>query len=146
MIETGCNLKTWLRVKKLIKYFLIGSIVLTAVLVTSCGAIPGATECNTVVDSFMQAAAAKDVDAAYDLCVEEMERVSIENLVLGQHQFFAGYQEISMKSINVSSSGGRNFAEYSGQATYADGRTMWVEAELLKRGDNWELTSISVSP
>ena len=146
MIETRCNDRIWSRVKMFIKCFLIGSIVLTAILVTSCGAIPGATECNTVVNSFMQAAAAKDVDAAYDLCVEEMARDDIENLILGQHQFFAGYQDISMKGISIKSEGGRRFAEYSGEAKYSDGRTMWVEAELLKRGDNWKLVSIYVSP
>ena len=146
MIETKCNDRTWSRVKMFIKYFFIGPIVLTAVLVTSCSAIPGATECNTVVNSFMQAAAAKDVDAAYDLCVEEVVRDDVENLILGQHQLFAGYQDISMKGINISYSGGRNSAEYSGEAKYSDGQTMWVEAELLKRGDNWKLTSIYVSP
>jgi len=146
MIETRYKNKTRSGVKTFIKRLFIGSIVLMAVLVTSCGAIPGATECNTVVNSFMQAGAAKDVNAAYDLCVEEMAREDIENLILGQHQLFAGYQNISIKGINIEYKGARSFAEYSGEAKYSDGRTMWVEAELVKRGDNWELVSIWISP
>jgi hypothetical protein len=70
MIETRYKNKTTSKVKTFTKRLLIVSIVLIAVLVASCGAIPGATECNTVVDSFMQAGAVKNVNAAYDLCVD----------------------------------------------------------------------------
>lgn len=146
MIETGNAIKTWLGEKLLIKGFFIISIVLVSFLVASCSAIPGATECNTVVDSFMQAGAAEDVDTAYDLCVEEMAREDIENFILKQNQFFAGYQSISMKGISVEYGSGRSFAEYNGEAEYLEGRTMWVEAELVKRGDDWKLASIHISP
>jgi len=146
MTENRCKNKATSRVKTFIKRLCIGSIVLIAVLVTSCGAIPGATECNTVVDNFMQAGAAKDVNAAYDLCVEEMAREDIEDLILGYPQYFTGYQDITMKSINVEYGEGRSFAEYNGEAKYSDGKKMWVDAELIKRGDNWELLSIWISP
>ena len=146
MIETRYKNKTTSGVKKFIKRLFIGSILLMVVLVASCGAIPGATECNEVVDSFMKAGAAKNVNAAYDLFVDEMAREDIEDLILGYHQYFAGYQDITMTSISVEYREGRNYAEYGGVAKYADGKTMSVDAELVKRGDNWELTSIWISP
>jgi len=146
MIETRYKNKTTSGVKTFIKRLFTGSILLTAVLVTSCGAIPGATECNAVVDSFMQAGAAKDVNAAYDLFVEEMAREDIENLILEHHQYFAGYQDITMKSISVEYRDGYSFAEYGGEAKYADGKKRSVDAELVKLGDNWELLSIWISP
>jgi len=146
MIETRYKRKTTSGVKMFIQRLFTGSILLTAVLVTSCGAIPGATECNAVVDSFMQAGAAKNVNAAYDLCVEEMAREDIENLILEYHEYFAGYQDITMKSISTEYRGGHSFAEYGGEAKYADGKKRSVDAELVKLGDNWELLSIWISP
>lgn len=134
------------RGKVFVKYCFAAPIILIALIVTSCTIIPGGKECNAAVDGFMRAAATKDVDAAYGLCIEEMAREDIENLILREHQFFAGYQDISMKSIHTEFKSGRTRSEYSGEAKYSDGRTMWVEAELVKRGDNWELVSIYVSP
>jgi hypothetical protein len=111
----------------------------------SCSAIPGADECNAIVDNFMKAAAQKDVDTAYSLCVEEMAWEDIESLVLEDNQFFAGYQNIKMKGINVEYEDNRSYAEYEGEAYYSGDIIRSVEAELILRGENWEIVSIYVS-
>ena len=126
--------------------FLLFSFVFISLLGVSCSAIPGADECNAVVDSFMKAAAQKDVDTAYNLCVEEMAYEDIESLVIDGNQFFAGYQDIKMKSINIEYEGNRDYAEYSGEAYYSGDKVMRVESELIKRGEEWQIVYISVSP
>ena len=146
MIGTNCKLMNGSKGRIFIKYCLVASIILIALLVASCTVIPGGKECNAVVDGFLRAAAAKDVEAAYGLCVEEMTKEDIENLILGEHQYFAGYQDISMKGINVEYGDPYDYAEYSGEAKYSSGPTMWVEAELVKKGDEWRLLSIWITP
>ena len=146
MIGTDCKLMNDSRGRVLVKYCFAASIILIALLVASCAIIPGGKECNAVVDGFMRAGAAKDVEAAYGLCVEDIAREDIENLILRQHQYFAGYQDISMKGINVQYSDPYDYGEYSGEAKYSDGRRMWVEAELVKVGQEWRLLSIWITP
>ena len=122
-----------------------GLLLCVFVFGASCSAIPGADECNAVVDSFMKAAAQKDVDSAYNLCVEEMAYEDIENLVLEDSEFFAGYQNIKMKGINIEYKENHNYAEYEGEAYYSGDQVRSVEAELILRGENWEIVSIYVS-
>jgi len=139
------------------KNHFIGFIALTALLSASCAAIPGATECNTVVDSFMEAAAAKDVDTACTLLptpVSEANRKDIEEFILNNYVLFEDYQDIKMQGISVnynvySAEGDEvDIAEYSGEVKYAGGFGGWVEAELMKQGEEWKLTNIwvDVSP
>ena len=40
-----------------------------------------------------------------------------------------------MKGIQVQYSDPYDYAEYSGEGKYSSGTTMWVEAELVKEGD-----------
>ena len=129
----------------LLTVFVAGLLLCVFVFCASCSAIPGADECNAVVDSFMKAAAQKDVDSAYSLCVEEMAREDIENLVLEDNEFFAGYQNIKMKGINIEYKENRSYAEYEGEAYYSGDIIRSVESELILRGDNWEIVSIYVS-
>ena len=126
-------------------YFITGLLAFVFFVSASCSAIPGADECNAVVDDFMKAAARKDVDAAYGLCVEEMAWEDIENLVIEGNQFFAGYQNIKMKGINIEYKEDRSYAEYEGEAYYSGDKIRPVEAELILRGENWEIVSIYVS-
>ena len=125
--------------------FVTGLLLGVFFIGTSCSAIPGADECNAVIDSFMKAAAQKNVDSAYSRCVEEMAWEDIESLVLEDNQFFAGYQNIKMKGINVEYEDNRRYAEYEGEAYYSGDIIRSVEAELILRGENWEIVSIYVS-
>ena len=129
----------------LLTVFVTGLLLCVFVFCASCSAIPGADEYNAVVDSFMKAATQKDVDSAYSLCVEEMAREDIENLVLEDNEFFAGYQNIKMKGINIEYKENRSYAEYEGEAYYSGDIIRSVESELILRGDNWEIVSIYVS-
>ena len=129
----------------LLTTLITGLLLCVLVFGASCSAIPGADECNAVVDSFMKAAAQKDVDSAYSLCVEEMAWEDIENLVLEDNEFFAGYQNIKMKGINIDYKENRSYAEYEGEAYYSGDKIRSVEAELILRGENWEIVSIYVS-
>lgn len=150
MLNTKYKFRNDLKAGKTIKHALVATIVLIALLVASCGVIPGAKECNATVDSFMRAAVTKDVDTAYGLFCEGAKQTvtkkDIEDFVLGEYQLFEGYQDVTMKGIDVHYSGEGDTAEYNGEAKYADGSTAWIEAELVKEGDEWKLWGIWITP
>jgi hypothetical protein len=129
--------------RTLTKQSLIVLIALTAffLLSTSCSVVPDVTGCNTVVDSFMKASEARDVDTAYGLFIEGVARKDIEKLVLENSNYFSGYEGISMRGINIEYIG-PDFAEYKGTAKYSDGKRIGVEAALVKVEDKWKLVSV----
>ena len=133
--------------KRLAGYCLIVFTLILTVVVTSCGLIPGGKESNATVQSFMDAGAAKDIDSAY-ACFSsplgEELRKDIEELILGNYQLFEGYQEVKMQSINVQFSNKGDIAQYGGEITYASGFQGWVDAELVKVGEEWKLTGINI--
>lgn len=128
-------------------YCLIVSILILAMAVASCGLIPGGKESHAVVKSFMEAAAAKDIDTAVNLFpspATEALRKDIEEFILDNYVLFEGYQDVKMQSINVQFSDKGDTAEYGGDVTYAGDFKGWVEAELVKVGEDWKLTWINV--
>jgi len=146
--EIGYALYTWIRTIQCIRYFIIGfsSSLLVTFLTGPHGLLPGATECYTVIERFMRAGMVRDVDAARGLCVAEMTRDHLENMIAANHQLFTGYQGISTRSIGVRHRGRRGFGNYCGEARYPGGRVVCVRACLVNRGDGWKLSSITISP
>ena len=89
----------------------------------------------------MKAAAARDVDTAYSLFVEGVARKDVEKLVLENSAYFSGYEDTSVRGINIEYVG-PDFAEYKGTAKYSDGRKIAIAAALVKVEDSWKLVSI----
>ncbi|MFC2024416.1 hypothetical protein ACFLTJ_02415 [Chloroflexota bacterium] len=131
------------KTRTLTKQSSIVLIALTALFLfgTSCNIIPDVTGCNTVVDNFMKAGAAKDIDTAYSLFVEGVARKDVEKLVLENGDYFDGYEDISMRGINIEYIG-PDFAEYKGKAKYYDGKRIGVGAALVKVENEWKLVSV----
>lgn len=144
MISTTYDFKNKSKVGTLIKYCLIVSVALFVLLATSCALIPGGKECNAVVDSFMEAAAAKDIDTAFALTVPGATRKGVEDFILGEHYLFEGYQDVKMRGIEVHWSEEGNTAEYVGEAQYVGGFKRGLEAWLVKSGEEWKITRIWV--
>ena len=140
-----CGLERSSNAKRLVGYCLIVLTLILTVVLTSCGAIPGGKECDATVNRFMLAAAAKDIDTACTLIPEgESEREDLEEFILNNYELFEGCQEVKMRSINVQFSEKGDTAEYGGKVEYIGGFEGWVEAELVKLGEEWKLTSINV--
>ena len=129
------------KTRTLTKRCFIVFVCLTALLGTSCSVIPDATQCSTVVDSFMKAAASRDVDTAYSLFLEGVVRKDVEILVLENSGYFSGYEDISVRGINIEYVG-PDFAEYKGTARYSNGKKIAIAAALVKVEDDWKLVSI----
>lgn len=137
--------------KQFIGYCLVVSMLILVVIITACGLIPGGKECDAVVKSFMEAAVAKDVDTACSLYLsplEEAKRKNIEQLILEYYVLLEGYQDVKMQNIEVQTGKLESTAVYGGEVTYAGGFKGWVYAELVKQGEEWNLTfvQISISP
>lgn len=84
-----------------------------------------------VADTFMRAAASKDVDAAYQMFAEEahseVPRSKLESFIGDMPFLFDNYQSFAVKSISVNSSlttgtGARTEATLAGDVTYSDGK------------------------
>lgn len=143
---TRCGLEHRSNAKRLVAYCLIVLVLIATVALTSCGIIPGGKECDTVVNRFMQAAAAKDIDTMCTLVPDgEAERKELEEYVLGNYELYEGCQEVKMQSINVLFSEKKgDTAKYGGEVAYAGGFEGWVEAELVKLGEEWKIISIYI--
>lgn len=129
------------KTRMLTKHSLIVLIAITALFGTSCNIIPDVTGCNAVVDNFMKAGATKDVDTAYSLFVEGVERKDVEKLVLENSDYFDGYESTSVRDLNIEYVG-PDFAEYKGKAKYSDSKRIEIGAALVKVKDEWKLVSV----
>jgi len=141
-----CGLERSSKVKRVAGCCLIVLTLILTVALTSCGLIPGGEECDATVNRFMLAAAAKDIDTACTLTPEgEAVRKDLEEFILNNYELFEGCQEVKMRSISVHFSEKEgDTAECSGEVKYAGGFEGWVEAELVKVGEEWKLTWINV--
>ena len=124
--------------RMLAKRYFILLIALAALLSASCSVIPDATQCGMVVDSFMKAAAVRDVDTAYSLFVEGVAREDVEKLVLENSDYFSGYQDISVRGLNIEYVG-PDFSEYKGTARYSDGKRIEVGDRMVILGTRDQL-------
>jgi hypothetical protein len=133
---------------KVAKLFIVLSLIIVGLLASSCGAIPGAKECDAVVNSFMTAAAAKDADSAYDcMCSGAATQEDVESFIQNRYDLFQGFQEVKMRCIEVHYSETEgDTAEYQGEAGYSRDFTTWVEAELVKEDDEWKIWGITITP
>ena len=100
------------------------------------------------MNSFMKAAAAKDVDGAYAcMCSRAATREDVESFVQNRYDLFQGFQEVKMRGVEVHYSETEgDTAEYQGEAEYSRDFATWVEAELIKEGDKWKIWGITITP
>lgn len=104
-------------------------------------------EAKPVVAEFMEVAAVRDIDTACTLFaspVSETGRKNLEELILGSYELFEDYQGIKTRHIEFQWSKSGDTIVYSGEVQYLGGFKGWVDAELIKQGEEWKLISIWV--
>ena len=135
-----------------------GGIWVIQMLVKNLGQIPaGRTASQKVIDQFMQAGAAQNVNAAYNLFAREAqvpsERAKLEQLFgIKNRGLFAGYQKVEIDSFNIHSGldPGRDgpagtTAAVSGIVYYQNGRTRRFEAIVELQDGDWKIYDIDVN-
>jgi len=133
----------WSSVKK---PFIIG---LAGIIIAVVGIVPGvfgATAGVTpVLAKFMEAGAAKNVEAAYACwSPQAATKERIGELIETEHRLFEGYKGLNLSSWSVQSSAGITRADVSGSVSYTDGRRLPLKASLVKENDVWKITRIQI--
>ena len=122
-------------------------IALTAA-VSGCGAVESAKVLNQTGNDFMTALKDGDFDAAYNLCVAELQTEigTVDDLAAMIDDSSARPQEWKFSSWNVTTDANQNnIATVEGTVTYQDGRTGAVTLELIKVGEAWEVMSFNLT-
>jgi hypothetical protein len=105
---------------------------------------------KSVITEFMEAGAAKNVEAAYACCSpNSLTKERIAELIKSSYDVFAGYERLTIRSwgteSSVSITGGHFAKGYaSGAIIYAGGKRLPFTAQLVKDNDVWKITSIQI--
>jgi hypothetical protein len=131
-----------------------------ALLVKNLGQIPaGMTASQKVIDQFMQAGVARDVNAAYALFSKNgqgaSERSKIEQIFGARNRtLFAGYQTVEINSFRFHTDLDFNLegsipegtvANVAGILHYQDGRTRRIDAILEQQGGEWKIYDFDIN-
>lgn len=133
-------------------------VVAVVLLARSIGQAPANLAAGQkVIDQFMQAGKAQDVDAAYALFATNAQdpsrRTKITQLFGARNRvLFAGYQAVDVNDFHVSSGSAADAnasagveAVFLGTLHYAGGRTGRIQAILEQQGDDWKLFDIKIN-
>jgi hypothetical protein len=123
------------------------SLFLLALSLAGCGAMTNSAQ-GQVVGEFMTAMFNKDVAAAVALFPTGSEAEmtpQLEGLLADQFYLFEGYQSITVTSISTNAGADQTTAELEGMVAYEDDFEGVFQAALLKEGDAWKLTNITVN-
>jgi hypothetical protein len=134
-----------------------GGVAVLAMLIKNLGQIPAGTAASQkVIDQFMQAGVAQDVDAAYALfsknSQETARRAKVEQLFGIKYRFlFSGYQRVEIDTFIFHS--GPNLdgnllpgtvANIEGILHYQDGRTSRIDAILEQQDGGWKIYDLDI--
>ena len=133
----------WSDTKKSFIIQLVGIIILVVGIV---GLVGGATSgLRPVIEDFMEAGAAGDVEAAYACwSTGATTEQRIRELVENNRDLFEGYKGLSISNSSVRSTAGITRADVGGAISYTDGRRLPFDARLVKENDVWKLTGIQI--
>jgi uncharacterized RDD family membrane protein YckC len=121
--------------------FLVIGIAVGAVF--GIGHFMGIGEAESVVKEFMEAARDQDFAAACELC-EGVDQDELAEFI-GNRRLFQGFSRIHLSGWHISSSSGRpTTAKLAGSVSYDDGRKNGFEASLVKLGDEWKITAMTI--
>jgi len=142
---TAVKLKWWRGKKKLA--IAIGSVVVVGILLGVM--LPSLMQffsgVNTVMAEFMEAGAARNVEAA---CAcwspQSATEEEIDEYIESNYDVFAGYERVDLNSQSGQSSGGISEAYVKGAIIYTGGQRLPLEASLVKDNDVWKITGVRI--
>jgi len=121
----------------------IGAVVIVVIVIIVMTQLSGMfSGVEPVIAQFMEAAEARDVEAAYacfspELVTEEDLAEFIEN---NYDDLFAGYESLTFGSFEGESSAGVTTCHVSGVVVYTGNQNLPFEASLVKKNDVWKIT------
>jgi len=144
-IQIGSTAK-WCRDKKKLA-IVIGSVVVTGMLIGMVVHMVGqlSSEVKPVIDGFMEAGAARDVEAAYACwSPQSVTEEEIAELIENTYDVFAGYERLTISSWSERSGGGTTACYGSGDVIYAGGHSLPLETSLQKESGVWKIVGIQI--
>ena len=105
---------------------------------------------KSVIKKFMEAGAARNVEAAYAYCsLQSVAKEEIAELIGGNYDVFAGYERLTIDSSEgesgVSITGVRSVgSRVRGAIIYTGGKKMPFKASLVKENDVWKIISMQI--
>lgn len=132
----------WSKLKKPFIIGLVGVVVLIGGL--AGGLTQFKSEAEPVISEFMEAGAAKNMEAAYTcFSSQSASKEEIAEFINDNYDLFAGYERVTTSSWEVQSSAGVTEGYTAGAIIYTDDTRMPFEAWLVKENDVWKLTGFS---
>ncbi len=102
-------------------------------------------EVAPVIGRFMEAAAARDIDAAYACCSwQELSMTDIDDFINNNHVLFDGYEKVIAENWDVNMDAGVTQGTASGSIVYADDRKRPFQAVLLLENEDWLIIGIHI--
>ena len=144
-VQIGSTAKWWRDKKKLA---IIGSVVVGGILIGTI-VVPSLMQffsgVNTVITEFMEAGAAKNVEAAYACwSPQSITEEEIDEYIESNYGVFAGYERVALNSQSGQSSGGISEAYVKGDIIYTGDKRLPLEASLVKDNDVWKITGVRI--
>lgn len=101
------------------------------------------TEVESVVTEFMEAGAAKDVEAAFACwSPQSLTKEGITELIERSYKIFSGYERLAISSQNPKSSGGIDSYHVKGDIIYTGDQRWPFEVWLVKDNYVWKIAGI----
>jgi hypothetical protein len=100
---------------------------------------------KSVIKKFMEAGAARNVEAAYACCsLQSAAKEEIAELIESSSDVFAGYERLTIRGSQSQSDGGSTKAYVSGAIIYIGGKRLPFKASLVKENGVWKITSMQI--
>jgi len=103
------------------------------------------TEVESVITEFMEAGAAKNLEAVYACwSPQSATKEEIAGVIERSDKVFAGYERLAISSENPKSSGGIYSYHVNGDIIYTGNQRWPFEAWLVQENDVWKITGIQI--
>jgi len=100
---------------------------------------------KSVITEFMEAGAARNLEAAYACCSPHSPaKEEIAGVIESSYEVFASYERLSINSQNPKSDGGIDSYYVKGDIIYTGKQSLPLEAWLAKDNDVWKITGIQI--
>jgi hypothetical protein len=109
----------------------------------ACGAASGSGTPSATMRTFMQTAAAGEMDAARAQLATDADTDQIDSL-LRDFVLFEGFQELKVDKWAVYASPNSDRGKLTGSLSYTKGYTGKFEAEMVQGRDGWRISRLSI--
>jgi hypothetical protein len=100
---------------------------------------------KSVIAEFMEAGAARNVEAAYACCSHySPTKEDIVDLIRSSYDVFTGYERLAIGGTQSQSGGGTTEAYVNGRIIYTGGKKLEYKCSLMKENDVWKIAGIQI--